>query len=86
MNYKFAKLTVIAYHASTEDAEEIKGEFDEQLDKEIRTTHQQEVLMVVGDLNARVREDNTRRERLMGTQVLGCINNNITRLSNLCGK
>ena len=62
MNYKFAKLTVIAYHASTEDAkEEIKGESDEQLDKEIRTTHQQKVLMVVGDLNARVREDNTGR-------------------------
>ena len=85
LNSKFAKLTVIACHSSTEDAEEeIKNEFDEQLVEEIRTTHQQDVLMVVGDLNTRVREDNTGRERPMGTQALGCINNNIARLSNLC--
>ena len=43
---------MIACHASTEDAEEeIQDEFDEQLVEEIRTTHQQEVLMVVGNLN-----------------------------------
>jgi len=76
---------VITCHASKEDAEEeIKDQFNEQLVEEIRTTHQQEVLVVVGDLNARVREDNTGRERPMGTQALGCINSNIARLSNLC--
>ena len=75
---------MIASHASTEDAEEeIKDEFDEQLVEEIRTRHQQEVLMVAGNLNGRVIEDNTGRERAMGTQD-GCINNNIKRLSNLC--
>ena len=38
-NSKFAKLTVIACYAPTEDAEEeIKDEFYEQLVKEIRTT------------------------------------------------
>ena len=37
--------------------------------------------MVVGDLNARVREDNTGRER---TQGLRCINYNGERLSDLC--
>ena len=40
--------------------------------------------MVVGDLNARVGEDNTGRERVMATQGFGCITNNSERLSDLC--
>ena len=76
---------MIACHASTQDAEEeIQDEFDVQLDEEIRATHKCGVLMVVGDLNARVREDNTRRERAMGIQGFGYINNNGERLSDLC--
>ena len=50
----------------------------------IRTTPQHDALMVVGDLNARVGEDNTGRETAMGTQGFGCINNNGERLSDLC--
>ena len=70
-----AKLTAIACHASTEDAEEeIQDEFDEQLDEEIRTTHQHDD---GGKPNPRVREDKTGRERPMGTQDYGCSNNNI---------
>ena len=40
--------------------------------------------MVVGDLNARVGKENTGRERAMGTEGFGCINNNGERLSDLC--
>ena len=40
--------------------------------------------MVIGDLNARVGEDNTGKERAMGTQDFGCANNNGERLSDLC--
>ena len=40
--------------------------------------------MVIGDLNARVGEDNTGKERAMGTQDFGCANNNGGRLSDLC--
>ena len=84
-NSKFAKLTVIACYAPTKDAEEeIKDEFYDQLEKEIRTTPRRDVLMVVGDLNARVGEENTGRERAMGTEGFGCINNNGERLSDLC--
>ena len=76
---------MITCYAPTEDTEEeIKDEFDEQVDEEIGTTHQHDELMVVGNLNARVREDNSGRERPTGTQDFGCINNNIERLSNLC--
>ena len=84
-NSKFAKLTVIACYAPTEDAEEeIKDEFYDQLKEEIRTTPRHDVLMVVGDLNARVGEENTGRERAMGTEGFGRINNNGERLSDLC--
>ena len=38
---------------------------------------------MIGDLNARVGEDNTGRERATGTEGFGCANNNGERLSNL---
>ena len=70
-NSKFAKLTIIACYAPTVEAEEEeKDEFYEQLEEEIRTTPRHDVLMVIGDLNARVGEDNTGKERAMGTQGL----------------
>ena len=84
-NSKFAKLTIIACYAPTEEAEEEeKDAFYEQLEEEIRTTPRHDVLMVIGDLNARVGEDNTGKERAMGTQGFGCANNNGERLSDLC--
>ena len=63
-NFKFAKLTVIACYAPTKDAEvEIKDEFYKKLEDEIRTTPRQDVLMVVGDLSARVGEGVQYRKR-----------------------
>ncbi len=38
--------------------------------------------MVIGDLN--VGEDNTGKEKAMGTQGFGCANNNGERLSDIC--
>ena len=61
-NSRFAKLTIIACYAPTEKAEEEKDKFYEQLEEEIRTTPRHDVLMVIGDLNARVGEDSTGRE------------------------
>ena len=52
----------------------------------VRTTPRHGVLMVIGDLDARVGEDNTGKERAMGTQGFGCANNNGERLSDLCGE
>ena len=83
-NSKFAKLTIIACYAPTEEAEEEEKEkFYEQLEEEIRTIPRHDVLMVIGDLNARVGEDNTGKDRAMGTQGFGCANNNGERLSDL---
>ena len=68
-NSKFAKLTKNAYYAPTEEAEEEEEthKLYEQLEEDIRTTPRHDVLTVIGDLNARVGEDNTGRERAMGT-------------------
>ena len=40
--------------------------------------------MVIGDLNARVGEDNAGKERAVGIQGFGCANNNGERLSDIC--
>ena len=59
-----------------------KDQLYAQLEKEITLTP--DVLMVMGDLNAKVGGDNTGRKRVMGTQGFGCINNNGEKLSELC--
>ena len=45
-------------------------ELYEQLEEEIRTTPRHDALIVIGYLNARVGDDNTGRERAMGTHGL----------------
>ena len=55
----FAKLTVIQVYAPTNDAEdESKEEFYEQLQWEVEATLRHDVLIVMGDLNAKIGEDN----------------------------
>ena len=84
-NSKFAKLTIIACYAPTEEAdEEERDELYEHLKEEIGTRPRHDVLMVIGYINARVGEDNTGKARAMGTQGFGCANNNGERLSDLC--
>ena len=52
-NSKFAKLTIFACYAPTEEAEEeVKDEFYEQLEEKIRTAPRHDELIVFGDLNA----------------------------------
>ena len=43
-NSKFAKLTIIACYAPTEEAEEEKDEFYEQLEEEIRNTKKYDMM------------------------------------------
>ena len=42
------------------------------------------MILVMGDMNAKVGSDNTDRERAMGSQGCGTINNNGERLVNFC--
>ena len=54
-------------YALTNDAEdESKGEFYEQLQREVEATPRHDVLIVMGDLNAKIGQDNEGWEKVMG--------------------
>ncbi|KAL9977741.1 hypothetical protein ACROYT_G015180 [Oculina patagonica] len=85
-NSRFAKLTVIQVYAPTNDAEdESKEEFYEQLQREVEATPRHDVLIVTGDLNAKMGEDNEGWEKVMGKHGLGRMNENGERLAKFCG-
>ena len=84
-NSKFAKLTIIQCYAPTEmSEEEDKDNFYEALQREVDATPRHDVLMVFGDMNAKVGSDNTGREGIMGKHGLGNINDNGERFSEFC--
>ena len=84
-NSKFAKLSVIVCYAPTEDAEdEEKDTFYDELQAAVDETPTHDVLLIMGDLNAKVGIDNQGKENTMGTQGLGVANDNGDRLTSFC--
>ena len=74
-------LTVIQCYAPTNDSEDkIKDAFCDQLQTEIISSSSHDILIVMGDLNAKVGNENTASERVMGKHGCGCMNNNGERL------
>ena len=66
-NSRFAKLTIIQVYVPTNDAEDVsKEEFHEQLQREVEETARHDVLIVMGDLNAKIGQDNEGWEKVMG--------------------
>ena len=62
-NSKFAKMSIITANASMEDAEEeVKDDFCDNLQSAVEAIPRHNVLLVIGDLNARVGKNNTGRE------------------------
>ncbi|XP_068701956.1 craniofacial development protein 2-like [Montipora capricornis] len=85
-NSRYAKLTVIQMYAPTNDAnDESKEEFYDQLQQEVETTPRNDVLIVMGGLNAKIGEDNKGWEKVMGQHGLGRMNENGERLATFCG-
>ncbi|KAL9983948.1 hypothetical protein ACROYT_G006197 [Oculina patagonica] len=83
---KYSKLTVIQCYSPTNEADEAeKLNFYEQLQSEVATTPKHDVLMVIGDLNAKVGRDNTGREDHMGKHGSGEINENGELFADFCG-
>ena len=78
---KYAKLTVIVCYAPTEDKEEEeKDSFYEELQKAVEETPAHDVLLILGNLNAKVGTNNEGKEATMGRHGWGVMNNNGSRL------
>ncbi len=81
----YGKLTVIQCYAPTnDDKEDKKDSFYEALDRLIGETPKHDVLITMGDFNSKVGCDNTGKERSMGREGLGCMNDNGSRLIDTC--
>ena len=59
--------------------------FYQHLQKEIDGTPRHDLLLVIGDLNAKVGSKNVRRERVMGNNGCGTMNENGSRFADLYG-
>ena len=85
LNSKYTKLTVIACYAPTEDADEAdKDAFYDQLQAVTDEVPTHDLVMVLGDLNARPGNNNIGRDRVMGKHGIGTINDNGERLCHFC--
>ena len=83
---KYKKLTVIQTYAPTNDAtDEEKDEFYNQLQYSVSSCNSHDMIVVMGDLNAKVGSNNTNREDIMGKFGVGVINDNGERLCDFCG-
>ena len=83
---KQGKLIIIQCYVPTNEADdEKKTDFYIALQYEIDKVPKLDVIIVMGDLNAKVGNDNTGNERVMGKYGCGNINDNGERLVDLCG-
>ena len=86
-NSKFCKLSVVTCYAPTEEADDTsKDEFYEQLQAIIGEIPAHDMLLVIGDMNARTGKDNANRERTIGKEGLGTypMNDNGERMCDFC--
>ena len=85
MNSKYAKLSIIVAYAPTDTSqEEDKDEFYEALQSTLENIPAHDVLLTIGDFNAKIGNNNENRKRVMGKHGMGIITNNGERLINIC--
>ena len=74
---RLTKMTIIQCYAPTEEADiEDKEEFYSKLQEQLPKVPNHDILIIMGDLNAKIGSDNTGFERNMGKHGLGTRNEN----------
>ena len=82
---KVSKLVIVSVYAPTNDAsEEEKITFYESLQTTLNKINNREIVVLAGDLNAKIGSDNTNKEQVMGKHALGSMNNNGEHLTDFC--
>ena len=82
---RYCKMTILQCYAPTNEAEdETKDDWYEQLQSAVSKVPQHDMLLIMGDLNAKVGNDNIGREDAMGRHGCGTINDNGERLVDFC--
>jgi len=82
---RYPKVSVIQCYTPTYDAEETKDTFYQQLQTTLDNVPSHDVLLVIGDLNAKVGRPNKRREKIMWKNGCGEMNKNGEKLAGICG-
>ena len=84
-NSKHCKLTIILCYAPTNESDkEDKEDWYEQLQQAAAKVPQHDMLLIIGDMNAKVGSDNSNCERAMGKHGCGVMNDNGERLVDYC--
>jgi len=87
LDSRFQKTTIIQCYAPTNDApEEEKIAFYDALQATIDKVPGSDVSIVLGDMNAKVGEDNSGREENMGKHGVGSMNENGELFADFCGR
>ena len=82
---KHLKMSIIQCYAPTNDhKDEFKDEFYNALNNVIEKIPKHDITIVMGDMNAKIGNDNMGVESIMGTHAMGNINNNGERLLEFC--
>jgi len=81
---KFTFNIVQCYAPTNDKDEEVKEEFYDRLQSVIDNIGDRNVTILMGDLNAKVGDDNTGFEEVMGRHGLGMMNDNGEKFANFC--